>query len=236
MQRPYPVNPHQIIAENLAPVAAQLMRADVGKVRISLRPVFSAMDDAMAASPVSVACKAGCDYCCHYHVQVSAAEAFALAEHVGRMPDAAQAALRNRLEATLKRVSLLSKAEYETTNIPCAFLQDGRCSVYAVRPSPCRGHHALDVAPCKRTFEDPASTAQRLLDPTWEGVQVGYRSALLLGHEHAGRDASVYEMHGAVHAALTNRAAFRRWKEGKVAFPEVRDRKTLAQEMAEAGK
>ncbi|WP_432263019.1 YkgJ family cysteine cluster protein [Cupriavidus sp. TMH.W2] len=231
---PSPANPNQIIAQNLAPVADQLMRADTGKVYIALKPVFTAMDTAMAASPTAVDCKAGCDYCCHYHVQVSAAEAFALAEHIAGLPAAEQTAIRDRLAASVERIGPLSHAQYHATNIPCAFLQDGRCSVYAARPTACRGYHAVAVQACAAAFARPEAPPMRRLDPVRDAVQKGYWSTMLLGHEHAGRDTMVYELQAAVLAALTNRAAFRRWKEGKVAFPEVRDRRGLRALMAEA--
>ncbi|WP_454727875.1 MULTISPECIES: YkgJ family cysteine cluster protein [Cupriavidus] len=225
----------EILAQEIAPMAQRYMKASAGSMRFTLKPVFDRMDAALAASPLGVACKAGCDYCCHYRVQVSAAEAFALAEQVATLPADQQGALRARIAQTAQRIAPLTKDQHEATNIPCAFLQNRQCSVYAVRPSACRGHHALDAGVCERTFVDPASTELNQLDGSRQAVHEGYKSTILFGQYHGGQDATAYEMHGAVQAALNNPAAFQRWKKGKVAFPEVGDRKSVAQLIAEAG-
>ncbi len=224
----------QIIDSNIEAMAKSYQRTTAGAMRMTLKPVFDAMDVEMAASSMHIACKAGCAFCCHYRVQVSAAEAFALAEHVEAMPAAQQAALREQIATTAKRVAPLSKAEYEATNIACAFLEGSRCSVYALRPSPCRGHHAVDAGVCERTFQNPASTEMNALDPARHAAHEGYKSTILFGQHHAGHDGTAYELHTAVHAALTNRAGFRRWKDGKVAFPEVRDRQSVEDLIAES--
>lgn len=226
----------EILAQEIAPIAQRYMKASAGSMRFTLKPVFDRMDAALAASPMGIACKAGCDFCCHYRVQISASEAFALAEHVASLPAAQQAPLRARIAQTAQRTAQLSKAQYEATNIPCAFLQDRQCSAYSSRPSACRGHHALDAGVCERTFVDPASTELNRLDAHRQAVHEGYKSTILFGQSHGGQDATAYEMHGAVQAALTNAAAFGRWKKGKVAFPEVSDRQSVAQMIAEAGK
>lgn len=121
-------------------------------------PIYQQMDAHLAQSPVVVDCQAGCSYCCYYHVPVTPAEALALAEYISTLPDAGRIAIQARLTATAARVAPLSQRVYITTNIPCAFLDAGRCSVYAARPIACRGFHSRDVAACQRAFDDPHCT------------------------------------------------------------------------------
>lgn len=225
----------QSIANEETPVVAQaLATASAGKVLPKIIPIYRSMDAELGASPVPIDCQPGCHYCCHYRVTVSAAEAFALAEHLLAMPSATRTALLVRLATTAERVAPLTEAEYKVTNIACAFLGDGQCSVYPVRPSACRGHHAVRAEVCQRTFEDPTSSELSTMDAARTGVHKGYKSALQFGQHIAGQDATLYELHGAVAEAVANPASFRRWKAGKIAFPWVRDRVSLADAIAQA--
>ena len=168
-------------------VAQALATSAAGKLRTTISPIFRDMDTELAASPVSIDCRSGCHYCCHYHVTVSAAEAFAIAEHLLAMPGAAGTPLLARLAATAKHVAPLTEEQYLVTNIPYAFLDGGRCSIYEVRPIACRGHHAVWSDVCQRTFEDPNSGEQSTMDATRREVHVGYKSALQFGEHLAGR-------------------------------------------------
>ena len=156
-------------------------------------------------------------------------EALALADHIRGMEITRRTELSQRVTERAKQVALLSREEYVHTNIACAFLESGRCSVYEVRPAACRGFHSCDVAGCKRDYEDPSSTAPNDCDAAREEVNVAYKNVLLAAQHRQGCDATSYEMHGAVAEALTNPAAFKRWKSAKVAFPSVRDRLSIEQ-------
>ncbi|MGY6125387.1 YkgJ family cysteine cluster protein [Paraburkholderia strydomiana] len=188
---------------------------------------YRRMDHLMGRSPEAIDCKEGCGYCCYYHVLVTPAEAIALADFISNLPAERQRTLRTRLSETAARTATLTEDEYIRTNVPCAFLESGRCGVYGARPTPCRGFHSRDVAICKRAFDDPFSTEPNKFDPAREAVKIGYRNAVLAAQVNAGFDGTSYEMHGAVNEALTNRAAVKRWKQGKIAFPAVSDRRSI---------
>lgn len=187
-------------------------------------PIYQQMDARLAQSPVAIDCQAGCSYCCYYHVLVTPAEALALAEYISTLPDDARIAIQARLTATAARVAPLSQRDYITTNIPCAFLDAGRCSVYGARPIACRGFHSRDVAACQRAFDDPHCTDLHPYDAYRQHVHVRTKHDFALAHLTAGCEAAEYEMHGAVAAALADPAAFARWHAGTVSFPTVRDR------------
>jgi len=89
-------------------------------------------------------CRRGCSHCCHQPAVITSGEAQAISAHSGRavvtpkdaLPiahlDEPQFADRGR-QLALRRPAT-----------PCPFLQDGTCTVYAVRPLACRLHVSLD--------------------------------------------------------------------------------------------
>ncbi|OGA65662.1 MAG: hypothetical protein A3G81_05275 [Betaproteobacteria bacterium RIFCSPLOWO2_12_FULL_65_14] len=98
-----------------------------------------------------VACKEGCYWCCYQNVGITAPEAFRIVRFV--MSDIA-ADLRagvlerlHRLDQKVRGSSQLSRAKM---HVPCAFLHEGRCTVYAVRPLACAEATSYDADSCKR--------------------------------------------------------------------------------------
>jgi hypothetical protein len=111
----------------------------------------------LARAPAgSVACKAGCDHCCHVVVGVIAPEAFLIFDHIERvLSSSALSGLRARIAEFYERTRGLSSAERFSPAYPCVFLEAGCCSIYEVRPLACRGMNSLSAREC----------ATRLLDP-----------------------------------------------------------------------
>lgn len=111
----------------------------------------------------AVACKAGCGHCCHQIVGISVPEALAIFAHLQRSRSAAELEeLKSRVEALHERARGLPAAERFTPELPCAFLQDGSCSIYELRPFACRGANSLDASDCERRLRDPGARAEFL--------------------------------------------------------------------------
>ena len=104
---------------------------------------------------VAIACAPGCTFCCHQRVGVLPHEAVALLEHVRRCPPHEAAAIEARVRANARIVDGMTAGEHGAANVPCAFLVDGRCSAYEVRPSVCASFHSLSTDRCRHTFENP---------------------------------------------------------------------------------
>ncbi|GAB3645033.1 YkgJ family cysteine cluster protein [Ramlibacter alkalitolerans] len=190
---------------------------------------YRRMEQALVAAPLdegqALACRAGCAYCCHYHVYVYAPEALAIAEHLQAQPAAVRDRARQRLMANAQRIAQLSVEEHLATNVECAFLTpENTCGIYAVRPSACRKHHSYDVQPCITTFNDPAAPDMLPQSAAVIGTAEGLMAASAVAQRQAGFDHRRYELATAVLEALDNKASARRWKDGKVTFPGVRDR------------
>jgi Fe-S-cluster containining protein len=102
-----------------------------------------------------LACAAGCAWCCYQQVAVEPLEAIAIARHIAELPAETRAALAQRLAETDERtrgLGLLARARLKE---PCAFLADGRCSIYEVRPLRCRGIYSRDAGHCRWAMENP---------------------------------------------------------------------------------
>jgi Fe-S-cluster containining protein len=116
--------------------------------------------DAEATSRRSIACAAGCAACCNQQVAVAPVEAAAIAQYVARhFNDEADAALVARLrglDAVTRGKTALERGHLRQ---PCAFLVEGRCSIYPVRPLRCRGVHSRDAGYCGWAMAHPEEAA-----------------------------------------------------------------------------
>lgn len=167
---------HTIEATTRVPTA--LMRV------ADLLPILRAFDDAvvsMASDMVEregkpVSCRAGCAACCRQLVPISQSEAHSLAEVVEALPRDRQAVVRNRFEkirATLAEHGLLDRLrkpeqfkrvedqreigeEYMRLALPCFFLEEERCIIYAERPLRCREY--LVTSPAENCWKPSAET------------------------------------------------------------------------------
>jgi Fe-S-cluster containining protein len=236
MQEKYPAelmdDVSTLFGELQKPMQAAFRGLGKGAVTPQTVQFYKTFDKMTAESKGSVSCKPGCTYCCHYHVMVSATEVFALVEAIEKLPTSTREVVKNRVHAVASRVKEMPSQVYMKTNVECAMLLEGKCSVYAARPVPCRGHHSADVSICKETFDDVHSSASAPRDYHREVVFRTFDHIQLAANSHAGVDATKYELHAALSTALSNPTAFKRWKSGKSAFPAVTDKVTLAEMMA----
>lgn len=111
----------------------------------------------------ALACKSGCDHCCHQIVGVSVPEALALFEHVCATRSPAELEqLKAHIATLYERSRDVASAERFSPEHPCVFLEAGRCTVYDVRPLACRGANSLDATDCERRLHDPETRAEFL--------------------------------------------------------------------------
>lgn len=169
---------------------------------------------------VGFACKRGCSYCCHLRVEIRPHDAFVLAHHVAtKLRDDQRARVVARIDGNRRRIAALTPAEHVRAGIACALLEDGACLAYEARPATCRKYHSLSVTVCRNAFDD--TTAPLTGDIEHEAVRLA-GNAIALGYakglEDAGYDVSLYELHDALHRALNDPKAEKRYQRGKRAF------------------
>jgi Fe-S-cluster containining protein len=128
-----------------------------------------------AGKPVS--CTKGCGACCRQLVPLARSEALRVAELLEELPEPRRSEVKGRFEAAVRRIEaegLLPALEgraglaaadavnlgltYFRLGIPCPFLEDESCSIYADRPIACREYLV-------------SSPPSRCADPTPEGIQ-----------------------------------------------------------------
>ena len=141
----------------------------------------------LARSGHPLACEHGCALCCHHLVMVGEAEAFWLAELVAAMDEPLRSAVRERFRVGLERLELSGLlpdlvrvftlrtplaetiapllVSYWRLRLPCPFLENGSCLIYAQRPLVCRQHAVTSpVAGCATPFA-PDVVLEKVLVP-----------------------------------------------------------------------
>ena len=169
---------------------------------------------AAAADVGTLACRAGCTWCCYFTVDVRAAEVFRILDFVEQSFTLEEKA-RVYAEVRVNSVAIrnLGEGERVTRNVKCPFLNEGRCTIYAARPQTCRNYHATNAAGCRQSFEEPENLE---IDPEFApGVyQAGgaHVEAVSTAMCDAGYDAYAYELNCGLDAALSQPSARRRFE------------------------
>jgi hypothetical protein len=145
----------------------------------------------------TIACKAGCGWCCHQHVAILPAEALGIAKAIEGT------ALAAKFDREAPSILGTTNAARKKARRPCAFLVEGACAVYEVRPNRCRVIHSRDLGFCKARYElgrSPQGVPQKPipLEPVLMGDQVlkGMGQALV----QAGLDVAPVELTHAIAA------------------------------------
>ncbi|MET0535674.1 MAG: YkgJ family cysteine cluster protein [Steroidobacter sp.] len=182
-------------------------------------------DQRIASAPDvgTLACRAGCTWCCHFSVDVRAVEVFGILDFVERtFTPEEQARVRAEIQTNSAALRDLDEFERMRRNVKCPFLSEGRCTIYAVRPQTCRNYHATSVVGCQQSYEDPGNLD---IDPEFAPLvyQAGgaHVDAFTTAMRDAGYDTNVYEMNGALEAGLSEPAARARFESKQSPFVQV---------------
>jgi Fe-S-cluster containining protein len=186
----------------------------------------------LARAPAgSVACRAGCDHCCHQVVALTPPEALAVAAHVKSLPAHELERITERVRNAYERGRGLSTAERYAPEHPCPFLEAGQCSIYEVRPLACRGMNSRDDTGCERALRDPDARAE-FFASAWGGhsyaepirAALALSAGLQLGVSEVYRlDMRPLELTAAVHLLLSGSASLpAQWLAGQMPFESAR--------------
>jgi Fe-S-cluster containining protein len=179
-------------------------------------------DARIAAAPDvgTLACRAGCTWCCYFTVDVRAVEVFAILDFIAAsFTPEEKARVYAELRANSVALRDLDETARMTRNIKCPFLNDGRCTIYSARPQSCRNYHATDAAGCQQSYENPGDLD---IDPElapWVYQAGGaHVEAVSTAMSDAGYDVKAYELNCAFDAALADPAARERFESGLQPF------------------
>lgn len=119
--------------EKMVALAQRAMTAPARAKVILLRR----MTDQFGAAVVPAApCQRGCTACCHMATLVTVEEAALIAKQTG-----ARMTMPARFNEALEKAALRERH----SGVPCTFLHNGGCAIYAERPLACRMHYTLDA-------------------------------------------------------------------------------------------
>lgn len=146
------------------------------------------------ATGAAISCTKGCAACCRMLIPVSPPEAFALNAMVAALPDERRQAITRRFadtHAKLDKAGLLAgltnlaettrpvtdeeteplNRAYYGLNLPCPFLENEECSIYADRPAACR----------ELLVTSPADWCQDMVRKPVRALPVPLRMGAILG-------------------------------------------------------
>jgi len=199
--------------------------AQPGDMFAALRWGMGELERTLAETPAkvraTVACRAGCGWCCSVPVDVQAHEVFFAAEYIqlNFSPDDLVAVLA-RTSAHRTRHAALNSDERAQTMKPCPLLNAaGSCTIYEGRPEICRSHHASDATVCAAAREP--GEFERVHIPALKARMFAVMLGLDEAIEAAGFDDRAYDFGSALHEALTNSLCLARWLRHQPAFPDA---------------
>src|SRR5258706_4097403 len=166
-----------------------------------------------------IECAKGCAFCCHLGVSATAPEVFLIAN---RIRETHKTDLENyvaRLRETERRTREGSALERARRRIPCALLDGSACSVYDVRPGPCRGLTSISARTCERGFN--GENVQVTTPGLWATLRAVHLQALWAALIAAELPANGYELNQAICVALETPDAESRWLKGEDVFAGV---------------
>jgi Fe-S-cluster containining protein len=172
-------------------------------------------------APQAIACHAGCHWCCHMKVSLTAPELFAVAEYVeSGVAEPIRARIKTRAAELSQDVRIFSSEAKVEARIPCAMLSEqGACLVYPARPLACRGYNSLDAESCRRSLDDDLEIVECNEPLVRDSTAVAL--GLLAGIEDAALPAQLFELTSGLHLALSEPNALQRWLAGEAVFEKA---------------
>ena len=167
---------------------------------------------------MALGCRIGCAHCCNAWVSAKAPEVLIARRAI---PARQLEALKASVASAYARTGTAGPDSRAAMAVPCPMLEDGRCTVYAARPSTCRTAVSLDASLCAAAFQ-PDAVPVDIPTPDFHIVmRRGYAIALAGALKRSGFAAASYEFVAAMRAALARGDAETAWLSGEDVFGGV---------------
>jgi Fe-S-cluster containining protein len=157
----------------------------------SLKELYEAIDnmtDALFAlaqkQEQPIACRKGCEWCCHQPVFALDYELEYLAHFIkNNFSELEKTEIKTRAGIKNRKFSQLKNEDLLNAKHPCPLLKNGACLAYAARPVACRIYLSSKLESCLKFFREPEdkNSYPALLDlPMRAGrmMNEGFKSAL----------------------------------------------------------
>lgn len=216
---------------------------NIGELKDAMKTFHHSLDSMFVASLAAahvdtIACRPGCCYCCYIKVDVMPVEAFIIVDAIrAKFAKKEQEQVKESADENHRKIAPLSADEHMRSNIPCPLLKDGKCSVYACRPSLCRRFHAVTHTSCEQAFGRPdlAGLPDEMVPEVSHAVGI-LHWAHIHAFESLGYDSRPYDLNAALVETMGNNHCERRWRDKKKAFSRMFLAKDYVEDNASAGK
>jgi Fe-S-cluster containining protein len=188
-----------------------------GCVALAAR-INALMDQALASfRGDGIACREGCNFCCHLRVMVFPHEAIALFRYLDRYIPSEQAdGIRARLLENAERRARLTREGQLVPATRCAFLVDGKCSAYEVRPAACSAYHSLSKGRCEDGYyKEPGAVHRIPVLQALRFVSAALDEGMDEGLAAAGLNGTHVELHTALAALMRAPGLIETWRSGR---------------------
>ena len=215
----------------LAPNAGELVslmrvlrdRVGVGIERRSVDPLMDFVYENLTSgiggvAHIPIACGRGCAHCCmNTWIEVTPPEVLFT---VKQLPPERLPAIRDAVDRAYAQTGGKTLQERVKMVVPCPLLEDGACSIYAIRPVACRLAVSANADICRRSFLEQSGESIPVPAP-WAPLRQGYRVALEAALLNAGLDWNMTEWNSALRSALADAEAEAAWLRGETMFPDL---------------
>jgi Fe-S-cluster containining protein len=180
-----------------------------------------------------VDCQRGCATCCTLRVMATGPEVLMIARFIRTIDSALQNRgidLPGQIAQAHADTAGLSAQERVSQRRPCPFIAQGVCVIYPVRPLACRGLASYDRKACAQAASGKADDIPYAEPPM--RVRSLVQNALQAALRQSGLSWGIYELNGALTAALASADSEASWVHGLQTWGEHLVQDVDAQEMA----
>ena len=182
-----------------------------------------------------IACRVGCNACCHLRVTVTAPVVLALSFYLKKKLDESQLAdLIYRMKQYLEATNVLTPTEAIRPRGLCPLNVDGKCIGYEYRPYSCRSHHSFDRSKCEQARDTPLIDVSIPQNPTRNDVQLLTAAPARQISSLMGWNCDELEFIPALLIALENDAAMTQYLQGGNPLEAAHQPEILEAQLAEA--
>lgn len=211
---------NQHAAANAFPLIIAIMSSVDTILKMNDRRLAAICSPPPPGQKLHVECKRGCAWCCHQNVQATIPEAILVALDISQPHDPR----RQAVVQTADRLFGLDAVARTQTGIPCPFLIENACSVYAHRPLNCRDFLSPSAKLCQASLESilasspPAGmyshAAPQIMGRALQAAIQGICQDLRLQHD-------LVDLIQAVASILRDPSIIARWVNGEPAFRPI---------------
>ncbi len=167
-----------------------------------------------------IACAKGCSLCCNLYVSATAPEVFFVANFIRREYSGSIDQILERVRQSDRDTRYMDDRQRLVSRFPCPLLgADGACSVYAARPSACRGWVSGSLDACKRGYSGEDIPIPR--PEMWRNIRSAHVFAMEAALAATNHPPHHYAFAHALRIALENLDAEMRWLNGEDVFATV---------------